>query len=83
MKTTWQYVRQREWTNNTYKDIWLKGLPFKISFFMWRLGKGKVPVDDNIRRWVIEGLSRCWCCTNLAQETMCHVFLKSNTANRT
>lgn len=65
----------------TYKDIWIKGLPFKIDFFIWRMWKGKVIVDDNVRRWGIQGQSRCWCCANPAQETMNHMHLRLDIAN--
>lgn len=67
----------------TYKDIWIKGLPFKIAFFIQKMWKEKVPVDDYIRRWGVQGPSRCWCCTNPAQETMYHVFLRSYITNMT
>lgn len=44
---------------------------------MWRLWKHKVHVDDTVRRWGMESPSKCWCCNNVDQETLSHVFLKS------
>lgn len=49
MKTAWQHARKRKHEKNLYKFIWVKGLPFKISFFMWSLWKAKLPLDDYMR----------------------------------
>ncbi|KAK6788058.1 hypothetical protein RDI58_016583 [Solanum bulbocastanum] len=54
-----------------------------MAFMMWRMWKFKIPVDDRLRRWGLEGPSRYWCCDKPDQETRFHVFLKSNFANRT
>ncbi|KAH0678618.1 hypothetical protein KY284_019703 [Solanum tuberosum] len=54
-----------------------------MAFLMWRLWKFKIPVDDRVRRWGIAGPSRCWCCVHPDQETLTHVFLRSDIANRT
>lgn len=50
VKTVWQYIRHKEEKNITYKWMWIHGLPFKISFLVWRSWKFKLPVDDRIRR---------------------------------
>ena len=44
--TAWQLVRHRANFNQDYKQLWTKGMPFKISFFLWRLWKEKIPTDD-------------------------------------
>lgn len=54
-----------------------------MAFLIWRIWKFKVPVDNRIRRWGIEGPSMCWRCENPSQETMANVFIRSNIANRT
>lgn len=82
VKTTWQYIRHKEKENKIYKCIWVKGLLFKVAFLMRRLWKLKIPMDDRFKRWGMEGLSKCWCWENPSQETMNHVFLRSNIANR-
>ncbi|XP_075104777.1 uncharacterized protein LOC142178886 [Nicotiana tabacum] len=60
--------------------MWVKGLPFKISFFMWKLWKGKLPLDDVIRRMGYYIPSKCWCCVMPKEETLSHVFYRSLTA---
>lgn len=63
-----------------YHNIWVKGLPFKISFFMWKLWKAKLPLDDAFRRMGYFMPSKCWCCVNPAEENISHVFFRSNAA---
>ncbi|KAH0679829.1 hypothetical protein KY284_020914 [Solanum tuberosum] len=65
VKITWNYIRHKEQPNTIHTLIWNKGVPFKMVFMMWRLWKFKIPVDDKIRRWGMEGPSRCWCCERL------------------
>lgn len=79
VKTVWQYIRKNKQKSSLYKFIWAKGLPFKISFFMWRLWKAKLPLDDYIRRTGYFQTSKCWCCTNSSEETLAHIFLTSPT----
>ncbi|XP_070041418.1 uncharacterized protein LOC142169055 [Nicotiana tabacum] len=50
VSSAWNILRHRAHANPDYIKIWTKGLPFKISFFLWRLCKGKIPTDDLWRR---------------------------------
>ncbi|XP_075087565.1 uncharacterized protein LOC142169583 [Nicotiana tabacum] len=63
-----------------YKLFWVKGIPFKISFFMWKLWKAKVPLDDWFLRLGYFTTSRCRCCGNPEEETLPRVFLTSPAA---
>ncbi|XP_059310093.1 uncharacterized protein LOC132061267 [Lycium ferocissimum] len=83
VKTCWEYLRLRGQKQEIYKYIWIKGLPFKISFFMWRFWKFKLPLDEALKKINISLASRCWCCTNPKEETTQHLFTKSYAANRT
>lgn len=56
---------------------------FKMAFLMWRIWKGKVPIDEYIRRWGIQGPTRCCCCTNPEQDTISYMFLRALYANKT
>ncbi|XP_075098935.1 uncharacterized protein LOC142175831 [Nicotiana tabacum] len=37
VKSAWDYVRRRREHNAVFTKIWVKGLPFKIAFFMWKV----------------------------------------------
>ncbi|XP_070002553.1 uncharacterized protein LOC142165956 [Nicotiana tabacum] len=52
MSSAWRILRHREPSNPEFAKLWTKGLPFKISFFLWRVWKGKVPTDDLWKRGV-------------------------------
>ncbi|XP_075107032.1 uncharacterized protein LOC142180014 [Nicotiana tabacum] len=41
-----QLIKHRHAENIENRMLWTRGLPFKISFFLWRLWRGKLPTDD-------------------------------------
>ncbi|KAK6778379.1 hypothetical protein RDI58_025097 [Solanum bulbocastanum] len=61
VKTARNYIRHKEQSNKIHTLIWNKGVLFKMAFIMWRLWKFKIPVEDKIKRWDMDGPSRCWC----------------------
>lgn len=67
---------------NAYKKIWIKGLPFKIAFFMWKVWKNKLPLDDFMRRLGYLKAFRCWCWTDPREEMMQHLFFTSSATRR-
>ncbi|XP_019245221.1 PREDICTED: uncharacterized protein LOC109225083 [Nicotiana attenuata] len=81
VKSAWEYLRRRQEPRNAYRNIWVKGLPFKISFFMWKFWKNKLPLDDFYRRLGYQMASRCWCCLEPKEETLQHLFFTSPAAN--
>jgi len=70
IKSAWHYIRHKEEENIIYNCMCTKGVPFEIHF------------DDRVRKWGVEGPSKCRCCERPQQETLAHVFLKSYSANR-
>ncbi|XP_060200166.1 uncharacterized protein LOC132628400 [Lycium barbarum] len=82
VKSAWDFMRQREEKREVFKYIWDKGVPTKINFFMWRVWKGRIAIDDIMKRMQIALPSRCWCCSNPQQETMSHLFLTSPIAEK-
>lgn len=71
-------MRRKDEPRIAYKMIWVKGLPFKIAFFMWKVWKGKLPLDDFMRRIGYLTTSKCWCCTEPQEKTLQHLFFKSH-----
>ncbi|XP_075087987.1 uncharacterized protein LOC142169942 [Nicotiana tabacum] len=62
--------------------MWIKGLPFKISFFLWRLWRQKIATDDMWRRQGQMVMSRYWCCQQPQEESIEHIFVISPTASK-
>ncbi|XP_060190754.1 uncharacterized protein LOC132620045 [Lycium barbarum] len=83
VKSAWEYIRSRGEKKEVYKKIWVKGLPFKIAFLMWRVWHFKVPLDDVVKSWGYHMPSRYSCCVEPKEETVPHIFLRSATAQAT
>ncbi|XP_070012994.1 uncharacterized protein [Nicotiana sylvestris] len=58
-------------------------MPFKISFFMWKVWKAKLPLDDFLKRIGYCMPSKCWCCIQPDEESLQHLFFRSETAKIT
>ncbi|XP_060196270.1 uncharacterized protein LOC132625689 [Lycium barbarum] len=80
--SAWQIVRQKQEVDPLAKMIWAKGTPLKISFFMWRLLRKKLPLDDRILSLGIQTDSNCNCCREQIPEKVDHVFATSPFAVR-
>nr|XP_033517447.1 uncharacterized protein LOC117281714 [Nicotiana tomentosiformis] len=80
--SAWQILRHKANHNQEFKQIWTKGLPFKISFFLWRLWRHKLAIDDLWRRKGYIVMSRCWCCQHPQEKIIDHIFLTSPTASK-
>nr|XP_016492046.1 PREDICTED: germacrene A synthase-like [Nicotiana tabacum] len=65
--------RQKQDKDPLAKQIWAKGIPFKVSFFMWKLFRKKQPLDDIILRFGLQTISRCSCCRVPKPETVDHL----------
>ena len=48
-------------------------VPIKMSFFMENLLRGRIPVDEIVRRFAVVGPSICGCCFS-HEETVDHLF---------
>lgn len=59
MKSAWEYVRRRKQPMIAYKKMWIKGLPFKISFFTWKVWRNKFTLDDFMRSLGYFVASKC------------------------
>ncbi|XP_075084871.1 uncharacterized protein LOC142168109 [Nicotiana tabacum] len=62
--------------------MWVKGLPFKITFFILKVWRNKLPLDNYFRWFGYLMDSRCWCCANLEEETFHHLIFRSYAAKK-
>lgn len=56
------------------ENIWIKGIPFKICFFQWRVWKRRVDAEDNLKRMKVCLASRCYYYENRGEEIMSYLF---------
>ncbi|XP_060183224.1 uncharacterized protein LOC132613196 [Lycium barbarum] len=75
VSSAWHLLRQKANVTVPFQNMWIKGVPFKISFFMWRLWKFKVPIDEVVASIGIPLVSKCCCCHNAQIDTINHLFL--------
>lgn len=80
VKSSWEICRQREETQGFFHKIWTVGLPYKISFFLWRVWKKKLLVDDVLASMMINIVSRYRCYEQPHQENLIHFFLNGDFA---
>lgn len=68
-------------TNNdkvlhNFKEIWMKGIPFKLSFFLWRLWKKRLPTGEIfINNRICDNVIFC-CFEDNSQEIIEHLFME-------
>jgi len=75
VKSAWDILRNRSICNNDFKKLWVEGLPFKISFFGWRVWTQRVHVAAFISSWDPNCSDLCRCCRVPVRKTIEHLFL--------
>ena len=61
-------------------QVWFKGCPIKISFFMLRLLRARLSLTDILRKFGVQGPSRCHCCDEPDEEELNHTFCSGGVA---
>ncbi|XP_071923139.1 uncharacterized protein [Coffea arabica] len=62
--------------------IWHRSLPITISFFMFRLVSDRLPLLEQLRRFGVQGPSRCCCCIDPQEERLNHMFCTGEAARQ-
>ncbi|KAH0661911.1 hypothetical protein KY284_026842 [Solanum tuberosum] len=82
VKSTFQVLRRKREEQEWMNYIWIKGLPFKISFFLWRVWRKRIPTDDVLKKMKVNMVSKCYCCDVGEEETIHHLFLTAPIAQQ-
>lgn len=82
VSSAYNLIRQRRIIKDHWKFIWIKGVPFKIIFFLWRLSRFKLLIDEFMRRCGKNLVSRCRYCLNPHLEIVYLVFISSDATAR-
>ncbi|WMV18188.1 hypothetical protein MTR67_011573 [Solanum verrucosum] len=82
VKSTYHRVRGRKAKEEWRRYMWIKGMPIKISFFLWRVWRRKIAIDDNLKKMKIPVVSKCYCCKKGEMETMTHLLLTAPIAQK-
>ncbi|KAL3377125.1 hypothetical protein AABB24_003503 [Solanum stoloniferum] len=83
--TAFENLRKKNVASPIYNYIWIKEIPFKASFLMWRILRNKLPIDSSMSRFNINANSSpsCSCCRIAQHETNDHLFAVSDMARQT
>lgn len=76
------FSRQRRNQLSTFKFLWHIGIPLKWSIVVWKVLHGKLPFDLNLQHKGIHLASKCICCSNPSVESLNHVFVGSDFAQK-
>ncbi|GAA0160574.1 reverse transcriptase [Lithospermum erythrorhizon] len=79
-KSTYDDVREHRQASALYSVIWHNNIPKKMSFVVWRLLNGWLPVDEMMVKKGIALASKCVCCAQ--EETINHVFFTNPIAQQ-
>ncbi|XP_070017694.1 uncharacterized protein [Nicotiana sylvestris] len=74
-------LRQKREPMPMMSKVWIKELPFKISFNIWRIIYKKLPFADTRQRFGVTVLSTCVYCRAPKIESLNHVFTISDMAS--
>lgn len=72
--SAWEDLREKRNVSLVDRLIWCPLVPLKISFFVWRLVRGFLPLDSQLRRRGLSIVSRCDCCLT-SEESIVHLFV--------
>ncbi|XP_059295494.1 uncharacterized protein LOC132048826 [Lycium ferocissimum] len=81
VKSAWDLLRQKATISPHYEKLWIKGVSYKVSFFLWRIWFQKLPIDNVLKRMRISIVSRC-CYCHIQEETMDHLFILGPLASK-
>ncbi|KAK6787626.1 hypothetical protein RDI58_016151 [Solanum bulbocastanum] len=62
--------------------MWCKDIHFEINFLVWRIWKGRIATEDNLKRMKVNIASTCYCCEIFEEETIAYLFLTSLIAQK-
>ncbi|MQM12745.1 hypothetical protein Taro_045664 [Colocasia esculenta] len=79
-KSVWSLLQPA--TSQKWSALWSPYIPLKWSILLWRMTLNSVPVDGTVKAKGVPLYSKCSCCPNPQEESVLHLFFRSNTANQ-
>lgn len=79
--SAWDNIRQKDEIQQNFKTLWMKGVPFKVSFFLRRLWMERLPIAKILIRTNMADSVICCCCDEGTQETINHLFMQCRMSN--
>ncbi|CDP11040.1 unnamed protein product [Coffea canephora] len=74
ISSTYELLGSQTPSSFMFERVWHPVIPIKISFFMVRLLRDRLPLASSLGRLQVYGPSKCFCCLASQSETLDHVF---------
>ncbi|XP_049348952.1 uncharacterized protein LOC125813502 [Solanum verrucosum] len=72
--SAWNEIREKKTKNKFNSFIWHKCIPFKSSFLLWRILRGKIPTNEKLNSFGSEPVACFCCCNRPGLDTIEHTF---------
>jgi len=72
--SAWNEIREKKTKNKFNSFIWHKCIPFKTSFLLWRILRGKIPTNEKLTSFGSEPVECLCCCNRPGLDTIEHTF---------
>ncbi|XP_049368158.1 uncharacterized protein LOC125833012 [Solanum verrucosum] len=80
ISSAWEIIRKKQAKDLINTIIWHKNVPFKVSFFIWRALRSKLPTNEKLASFGIEPVN-CYCCHRPGRDDIDHILVSGNFAN--
>lgn len=51
VKSAWELLRRKTYINEDLTKLWIPGIPFKISFLVWRIRFRRIHMASLMHKW--------------------------------
>lgn len=82
ISSAWWVRRQKRNLMRYGTMLWHHLIPLKWSILVWKAVNGKLPLDFNLQQIGIQLASKCECCVDSKVESIDHLFVQSETAQK-
>ena len=80
ISSAWEIIRKKKSKDIINTSVWHKHIPFKISFFIWRALRNKVPTNETLQKFGRDTVD-CYCCYRKGTDDINHILITGNFAN--
>lgn len=80
LASTWEVIRKRNAKDTINNIVWQNNIPLKVSFFIWRSLRGKLPTNEILLKFG-EADFDSYCCHRKGKDDINHILITRNFGN--
>ena len=77
--SAWEIIRKKKVHDPINKCVWHKNVPFKISFFIWRALRSKLPTNESLLKFGKDEVD-FYCCYMKGKDDINHILITGSFA---